>query len=184
MFIRTERLFLRPCWPEEVPELLALIHDAEAAGNSAAMPWLYPACDVEAFLAAPAERKLPRLFVTLPSAQGPRLLGCIGLGRSRSEPAPEIGFWIGRHHWGQGYASEAVRAILALARALGHRRIAGSYRVDNPASARVLAKCGFVPVGARRQPHSTRHGAVPETIGVAIDLASADGDDGKGARAA
>jgi len=57
----------------------------------------------------------------------------------------EIGFHIAAAHTRKGYAAEAVRAFLPVVmRRLAIRRIAGICRRDNPASRRVLEKCGFV----------------------------------------
>ena len=61
----------------------------------------------------------------------------------RSE-APEIGYWLGVPFWGQGYATEAVRAVIDHAFGdLGYDVLVGGARVSNPASRRVLEKCGF-----------------------------------------
>ena len=58
-----------------------------------------------------------------------------------------MGYWISRPHWGRGLATEACRALIEIARALGLPSLEGSHFVDNPASARVLEKLGFEPVG-------------------------------------
>jgi RimJ/RimL family protein N-acetyltransferase len=59
----------------------------------------------------------------------------------------EIGYWIGRPYWGRGYASEAVRLVVAFAlEDLGLRRLYAHVLAHNPASGRVLEKAGFVPV--------------------------------------
>ncbi len=56
----------------------------------------------------------------------------------------EIGYWLGRPHWGQGYGTEAVEAITALGlETLGLRRIEAILFKDNPNSKRVLEKCGY-----------------------------------------
>jgi RimJ/RimL family protein N-acetyltransferase len=61
---------------------------------------------------------------------------------------PEVGYWIGRKHWGQGYATEAVAAALGWARdGWGKRAVASGHFIDNPASARVLDKAGFLYTG-------------------------------------
>lgn len=65
--------------------------------------------------------------------------------RARGEG--EIGYWIGRPYWGRGYASEAVRLMVAFAfDELGLRRLYAHVLAHNPASGRVLEKAGFVPV--------------------------------------
>jgi RimJ/RimL family protein N-acetyltransferase len=98
-----------------------------------------------AFARLPQERLLPHFLVTLPSGEGAKLVGSAGL--ARHEGRVEIGYWIARQHRGQGYATEAVCAVLRLAKALGHGRIGAVLFADNPASERVLAKAGFHKCG-------------------------------------
>ena len=45
MFIRSERLFLRPGWPEDWQELLSRIADESVVRNLAKAPWPYTADD-------------------------------------------------------------------------------------------------------------------------------------------
>ena len=168
MFIRSERLFLRPGWPEEWADLLALIDDEGVVRNLARAPWPYTAEDAKAFARMQTERHeqdrlLPNFFVTLPSADGARLIGSVGL--SLVEGEVNLGYWIGRPFWGNGYATEASRAVLNLARALGHRRIVASHFVDNPASGHVLRKLGFRPTGEVRGRFSlARGGEAPASL--------------------
>jgi RimJ/RimL family protein N-acetyltransferase len=58
-----------------------------------------------------------------------------------------MGYWIARPYWGRGFATESCAALIEMARTLGLPRLQGSHFVDNPASARVLEKLGFEPVG-------------------------------------
>ena len=58
-----------------------------------------------------------------------------------------MGYWISRPYWGRGFATEACLALIDIARALALPSLEGSHFVDNPASARVLDKLGFEPVG-------------------------------------
>jgi RimJ/RimL family protein N-acetyltransferase len=156
MFIRSERLFLRPGWPEDWQELLTLIDDEEVIRNLVRAPWPYTAKDARAFATRQQERLLPSFFVTLPGAEGARLIGSVGLNRDGDET--ELGYWIGRPFWGQGYATEAVRAMLSLAKVLGHKRLVASHFADNPASGRVLRKLGFCPTGVVRKRFSPGRG--------------------------
>jgi Acetyltransferase (GNAT) domain len=57
---------------------------------------------------------------------------------------PELGYWIGLPYWGRGYVTEAARALIDHAfGALGCALLTSRARVSNPASRRVLEKCGF-----------------------------------------
>jgi RimJ/RimL family protein N-acetyltransferase len=59
-------------------------------------------------------------------------------------PALEVGWLLGREHWGKGYATEAARAVIDHAFGdLGYDALVGGARVSNPASRRVLEKCAF-----------------------------------------
>lgn len=169
MFFRSERLFLRPAWPEDCEELIALITEEAVMRDVAAMQWPYTVEDARGFIARPPERLLPHFFITLPTADGARPIGSIGLGKNGDDV--QIGFWIGHRHWRQGYATEATRAVLCLARAIGHRRIVATHFADNVATTRVLEKAGFVRTG------ETRLNDAP-AITLAADLGeSCKGDD-------
>ena len=146
MFARTPRLLLRPGVPEDAPALAAAIADEGIARNLATVPWPYRMRDAEAFLASPRDPVLPSLLIFERGPGAPQLAGSCGLGR-RPSGAVEMGYWIGRPYWGRGYATEACTALVDIARALGLGSLEGSHFVDNPASARVLEKLGFVPLG-------------------------------------
>lgn len=146
MFARTNRLLLRPGFPEDAPALAAAIADERILRNLATAPLPYGLRDAEAFLAQPRDPVLPSLIITERTDGAPRLVGACGLGR-RPSGAVELGYWIARAHWGRGFATEAATALVDIARALRLPALEGSYFVDNPASGRVLEKLGFEPTG-------------------------------------
>jgi RimJ/RimL family protein N-acetyltransferase len=163
MFIRSERLFLRPGWPEDWQELLGRIADESVVKNLASVPWPYTAEDARSFAGQPQDQRCPHFFVTLPTAQGPaELVGCVGLGRINGEV--ELGYWIARDHWGRGYATEAARAVLRLAKVLGHSALVAGHFIDNPASGAVLRKVGFAPTGKLRQRYSLARGYEAQSL--------------------
>ena len=68
-------------------------------------------------------------------------------------PAVEVGWRLGREHWGQGYATEGARA--AVAHGLGALGLAQVLSIVHPANARsirVAEKLGMRPAGRRRRP--------------------------------
>ena len=146
MFARTPRLLLRPGFPEDAPALAAAIADKAIARNLVSVPWPYRMRDAEAFLASPRDPVLPSFLVFERTETAPQLIGSCGLGR-RPSGAVEMGYWIARPFWGRGFATEACSALTDIAATLGLTSLEGSHFLDNPASARVLEKLGFEPVG-------------------------------------
>ena len=146
MFARTPRLLLRPGFPEDAPALAGAIADKAIAMNLAVVPWPYTMRDAEAFLAKPRDPVLPSLLIFERGTGEPQLVGACGLGR-RPSGSVELGYWIAKSHWGRGYATEACVALVDIARMLGLPSLEGSHFIDNPASARVLEKLGFEPLG-------------------------------------
>ncbi|MEW4467695.1 GNAT family N-acetyltransferase [Parasphingorhabdus sp. JC815] len=146
MFARTPRLLLRPGWPEDADALYNAINDEAIVRNLASAPWPYERRDAEAFLALPHKDRNPRWLIYRRTAGTPRLIGTCGLEPTAGNSV-ELGYWIGRDHWGLGYATEAGRAVLETAKALNHQEIVASHFIDNPASANVLTKLGFRPSG-------------------------------------
>ena len=146
MFARTPRLLLRPGFPEDAPALAQAIGEETIVRNLASAPWPYRVRDAEAFLATPRDPVLPSFLIFERTAGAPNLVGSCGLGR-RSSGAVELGYWIARSYWSRGFAIEAGLALIDIARTLGFEQLEGSHFLDNPASARVLEKLGFEPVG-------------------------------------
>jgi RimJ/RimL family protein N-acetyltransferase len=158
MFARTARLLLRPGFPEDAPALAAAIADETIVRNLATAPWPFRMRDAEAFLARPRDPVLPSLLIFERTSGAPRLVGSCGLGR-RPSGAVEMGYWIARPYWGRGLATEACAALIEIAQALGLGTLEGAHFLDNPASARVLEKLGFEPLGIIAPRHSCARGA-------------------------
>jgi RimJ/RimL family protein N-acetyltransferase len=148
MFARTPRLVLRPGWPEDAPALHAAMADEGVVRNLATAPWPYHLKHAEAFLAREQERDaaLPLFLAFKRTAGRPHLVGGCGIGR-REDGRLELGYWIARPFWGLGFATEATRAVMRIARATGLSGVTASHFVDNPASGRVMRKIGFRPTG-------------------------------------
>ena len=85
--------------------------------NLATAPWPFALEDAEAFLAAPRDPAMPSFLITERTDGDPALVGACGLGR-RPSGAVELGYWIAPPYWGKGFATEAGRALIDIARAL------------------------------------------------------------------
>lgn len=150
MFAITPRLVLRPGWPEDAAALARAIGHESVVRHLARAPWPYALGDAEAFLSLPRDAHEPRFQICTRSGDY-RLIGGIGLmrvGTATGGETWELGYWLAPEAWGLGYATEAGRAVIDIARhALGLARIVARHHVDNPASGHVLAKLGFAATG-------------------------------------
>jgi 8-oxo-dGTP diphosphatase len=104
------------------------------------------------------------------------LLGCVGLTLDPKNPrAAELGYWIGRRHWGQGLGPEAAGRLAHWALAnLDIDRLVASALVDNERSAAVLRRIGFKESGAGSQEFISRGGLMPVRLFTAtrMDIAA------------
>lgn len=73
-------------------------------------------------------------------------IGSIDLVGVNSFGVPEIGYVLTYSYWGQGIMTEAVKAVIAELFRNGFEKIGACHKVDNPASGRVMEKCGMTYV--------------------------------------
>ena len=168
MFARTNRLLLRPSWPEDAGAIYSAINDVEIVRNLARAPWPYTLDDAKSFAASEHDRLYPNFMLFKRTSAAPILIGACGLGDRDGEA--ELGYWIARPYWGQGYASEAARAVVGIAKAIGHRRLSCGHFVDNPASGRVMLKLGFRPYGKIEQRYSKGRGESAACVTMELSL--------------
>jgi ribosomal-protein-alanine N-acetyltransferase len=104
---------------------------------------------------------LPRRFAIALKETG-RLIGGAGLDGSTGDDSeePALGYWLGEPHWGNGYAREAVAAIIDYGlRNLGMETIRAYTDPSSLASQKVLLHCGLKKIGEIELIKPTRHGA-------------------------
>ncbi|MBT0669933.1 GNAT family N-acetyltransferase [Novosphingobium profundi] len=141
MFIRTERLFLRPGWPEDFEEIFEALN-GDAVPRTLTVPGLPRSLgDVRRLLEETRNPRLPQFMIYLRAPGGAQLVGHIGLVEGEHEI--ELVYWIKARFCGRGFAGEAVRAMLEQARSLGHARIAAYEPIESDGDARVLLAAGF-----------------------------------------
>jgi RimJ/RimL family protein N-acetyltransferase len=142
----TERLVLRPPHIDDIPELTQLANNGRVAEMLARMPHPYGEAEARAFLAMSAKTRAAGCVYALTLAESGAFIGCAGL--NGTERGLELGYWIGEPYWKRGYATEAAHALVDLAfRATTIEVLHVSCRVINPASRRVIHKCGFQYAG-------------------------------------
>jgi RimJ/RimL family protein N-acetyltransferase len=137
--LETRRLSLRAPRLEDAKTVAALANDRRIAENTARIPHPYKVADAEGFISGANKAGGEAVFLI---ALRDEVIGACGI--MFHEETPELGYWLGVPYWGNGYATEALHAVIDYAFTdLEHAALQAGARVTNPASRRVLEKCGF-----------------------------------------
>ena len=141
---RTPRLYLRKLAAGDDRILLPLANDWEVVRQTAHLPFPFGAFEARNYVeeALHAARHGKEMVFAVIRQDGHAFAGLIGLVL---DTAPvEIGYWLGQKYWGQGYASEAVPAVMRFAQdSLMCRVLDAIVFEDNRVSTHLLMKCGF-----------------------------------------
>jgi len=142
--MRTQRLALRPPRADDAQAIFTgFAADAEVT-RYVAWPRHVSLDDTRAFLRFSAQqwRRWPVGPLVIESIRSGELIGTTGLAFEAPHVA-STGYVLGRRFWGQGFASEALAAMVALAQAQGLHRLYALCHADHGASVRVLERGNF-----------------------------------------
>jgi RimJ/RimL family protein N-acetyltransferase len=138
--LETERLTLRRPTLADVKAIAHLANDRRIAENTRRLPHPYQQDHAVEFVRATAAARTEAVFLI---EQNFSAIGMVGIDRSEPE-APELGYWLGVEHWGQGFGTEAARAVIDFFfEEYDAEHLISGARVANPASRNILEKCGF-----------------------------------------
>jgi RimJ/RimL family protein N-acetyltransferase len=163
--LETRRLWLR--WPRlaDAQAIVRLAGEKAVAEMTARIPHPYLPEDAERFIfqarRSNTEGQGLQLAIT-PKGKPNSLIGVVGIGPGPETGKPSLGYWLGTPCWGQGFATEAARALIDAFFAYGEEdEVTASARVLNPTSRRVLEKCGFAYQGSGLSELPARGGFYP-----------------------
>lgn len=162
--LETPHLWLRWLRAPDAPAITAFASLAAVAQMTASIPHPYPPGEASRFIlnarGVTAAGHALILGITLKN-KARTLIGIVGAQRGDLREI-EIGYAITPSHAGRGYAAEATSALVDTVFNLTEARmVTANTRVINPASRRVLEKCGFVKVGTSLKALPARGGQHP-----------------------
>ena len=138
--LETERLTLRRPTLADVKAIAHLANDRRIAENTRRLPHPYSSDHAIEFVRALAGDTSTTVFL-IENNHSP--LGMVGIDW-REPDAPELGYWLGVEHWGQGFGTEAARAAIDFFfDEFEAEHLMSGARVANPSSRNILEKCGF-----------------------------------------
>lgn len=150
----TERLILRPFEVSDAQRVRELAGDRLIADTTANIPHPYKKGMAEDWISSHENdfnsKKSVHLAIILKSTR--ELIGAIGLLIEKKFNRAELGYWIGKDLWNQGYCTEAARAIVEYGFSqLKLNKITSSHFLRNPASGKVMRKIGMKKEGFRKE---------------------------------
>ena len=150
--LETERLRLAPLTVEDTPNIFPLMEHAEVMAF-----WDIPEVDDPDMVAAIVENQVSGMaagkayYWAIRMLADDQFVGICDLSEiDKWHHRAEVGFMLGRDSWGQGYALEAMRAVMAFAASNGIRRLLARTHLGNRRSDALLTKLGFCEEGLLR----------------------------------
>ena len=153
--LTTERLILRPYSLSDAKELQRLIGDRDVSDTLLLVPYPYLDGMAEEWIDKQSLEYQEGKSVQFAIADRNKrfLMGTIGMNNIIQEyQRAELGYWVGKPYWGNGYCTEAARVMLRWGfEVLGLNRISATHMTSNPRSGRVMQKIGMTHEGHMRQ---------------------------------
>lgn len=152
--IEAERLVLRPIQPEDAGDIQRLAGEFAIADTTLNMPHPYEEGMAEEWIARQQKSIASGETINwgIRLRETDELIGVISLEQiSLRHRNAVTGYWIATGHWGRGYATEALKAVLGFAfETLDLNKVHCEHFTRNPASGRVMRKAGMRHEGTRR----------------------------------
>jgi RimJ/RimL family protein N-acetyltransferase len=152
--LETERLILRPFGFSDAAEVMRLAGDRAIADTTLNIPHPYKEGMAEEWISRHQENfdKDQGVSFAITQKQDGLLVGAISLMGMAKNHQAELGYWVGKPYWNEGYCTEAGRAVIRYAFSdLALVRVHSCHLTRNPASGRVMQKIGMRHEGCRRQ---------------------------------
>jgi RimJ/RimL family protein N-acetyltransferase len=161
----TPRLVLRPFSMADAPEVQRLAGEFDVARTTLNIPHPYEPGTAENWIASQPGMWASgaRMACAIERKEDQRLVGAVGLNFTRDHGRAELGYWIGKPYWGNGYATEAASTLVEYAFQSGLQRVMARHFGGNIASGRVMQKIGMRFEGVMRQ-HAFRWGEFHDIV--------------------
>ena len=152
----TERLIIRHFIPQDANDVYECCNDYEMVKTTLGLPWPYTKEMAECWIGKQPQREESGSsyeFAICLKENPNKVVGCVSLmDINPNAKRAEMGYWVGKKYWKKGIATEAAKGMLDFGfNKLGLHSIIARYFDINPASGRVMEKCGMTYVGTIRE---------------------------------
>lgn len=166
MTLKTERLELRQFADSDADVVEKLLNDKEIAANTRSIDYPYPPGDALKWIGRHQEmwQNGDNFVFAIGRPSNNQPMGAIELAVNKIDHNAELGYWLGREHWNNGFCTEAGKRILEFGfEEIGLHRITAHHMTRNPASGQVLKKIGMTQEGILRN-HVRKWGVFEDVV--------------------
>ena len=146
--LSTTRLILsQPTVADTEDVILQMNSTSEISENTLTLPFPYHKQHADYWfqMAEFSFKKKEAFIFGIREKENLKLIGAVGLHLDVAHHKAEVGYWLGKSFWNNGYVSEALQAVIKFGfEELKLNKIYASHFHHNPASGKVLEKNGFV----------------------------------------
>jgi len=158
--LQTKRLILRSPTLNDADRIEELASDYDIAKTTLNIPHPYPKGSAVEFINHVLDKEKEgtiKIYAVI-KKELDALIGLINININPAHEHGELGYWIGKPYWGNGYGTEAARAVVDFGFThLNLHKIFARASAQNPGSWRIMEKLGMIYEGEQRQ-HYIRFG--------------------------
>lgn len=158
--MKTDRLLLGRFQTKDAARVAFLAGDKRVVAMTDAIPYPYEDHMAATWIQThPTKQAEGSHFFALRTKTQRDLIGCISIRFDSRHDRADLGYWIGFDHWNQGYATEALTAIIDYGFSNPKvNKIWATHKTLNLASGRVMEKAGMVHEGVQRKHYRQQDG--------------------------
>lgn len=144
--LKNEQILLRPFKQSDAHQVTEMASDYALYRTTLNLPHPYTFNDAVDWIQAHPAYVMEHGFYTwaIVRPSDDTLVGCFSLSQNLKHKTAEVGYWIGKAYWGNGYGTHATKIAMDYAfDFLKINKLIGRYFCVNPASGRIMEKCGM-----------------------------------------
>ena len=146
-----ERVILRKLRMSDADEIVKYCKDLDVSRYTQHIPHPYKKKHAVWWIKHCEKERTQKKGYTYAMEHDGALIGAISL-YPRTEGVAEMGYWLGKPYWGQGFTTEAAKLVLEEAfKSLKLHKIYANHHPKNPASGEVMKKLGMKYEGLLRE---------------------------------
>lgn len=153
--LKTERLILNRPTESDLDDIVFYMNStSQISENTLTIPFPYKEEDAKFWLKIIEEgfEKKDAFIFGIRKKENLKLIGGMGIHLDINNQKAEVGYWLGKDFWNNGYATEALKEVLKFGfEKLNLNKIYASHFPHNPASGKILEKCGMTKEAVLKQ---------------------------------